>query len=1716
MPEEQNEPREEKEERLPEDYDEGTSPTSRRRYFSRRNAAVTGGLLAILLVLVVILSVVFYRYGVFDNYVKTQFVAKLAEIGIVFDADVFRLTVNPLELEIKNATFTDRVSGEKLFYIRDARVGLTVDDLYAWQLSRDVSVNTTDINGAEVWVRFDENGRSNFSNLTFVEDERGQRVNFKYESVRFSLQDAVVHFGDVSRKITADANNVRFFLEPENYDVPDEQKRYKIDFTSTDSVFVYDDHPLQDIDIRLRGIADRTGAEISELRIETPIGVSTLSGTLADWAAPKYSLNIESTVDLTQTSNIFPLGASLRGVGNFKGIVSGEGERYRIDGTVDSQALTAEGIYLKAVNVAATVEGTNSNYEANGRAVAELLTFEDFRIDFLKLAGNVRGSGTDFRWVGELQAAAAKSRSLSLGGLFLSDAVAEYKDRELTASAGNGRAQKFSVAEAAFETLYANDLRFSRRDGVTNLSAPSARAGSLKTKDYQLQGLTGRNLRVKDAGPRTEVNLDNVTADSASVKGNRVRNLRAERFALVDLPNSTDLDLNTVRAERVEGGGAVITGVEAPLIEVRDTKPETIVYANDIRVARVETSAAVLGSLNIGGVRLTIRQGTIQGSSNDVDAGTVTLNKTTALPDGGTLEAVKVAKPVFIVEPSGRYRVTADMSIGSGILGSIPLGAAQASVNVNNERAELSNLTASVMDGRLDGNATLAFSSRNQSTINANFSNLDLSKLISLQSGRVIPLVGQTSGVVDLNFEGTNFRTASGNIRADITASAGDTAAGAVPVTGRVELSATNGLFNVDVARLNTPNSELTATGRFDLRNDDSNLNIAVNSTEASEVERLLRVTGLSTELEEQLDSFEVTVAGNFTLNATVKGNLTDPTIEGRAALDQIALRGRTLGSVATDILISPVGKEFRNGMLREPDGGTIAFNLNIPEGGTNNVSVQATLTNIDAANLIAALPLDKYLPQGIRDFNAQTSGTVNITGLPDNANGSVDLASSAGSVSGQTFDAFTAKANFQGTLITLENLELRSTDGFVKARGTYERASTAFDLDLEGRNFQLTALRNGFTQNPSVPTIAGLADFTAKATGRYDAPSSYNINFSGSARDVVVNENAFGQVTFQGNTANQILNADLTATLEGRPQVINATVNFGNENLPFRVATEFNQSPLAPFFALVPQLKGITIGGTGTGRVEFGGNLASRDDQGNLIYSAEALVGTAQFGQLALQIQDTPLVATEPVVVRFNTREITFESARFSGGGSNVVIAGTKALTDEGVNNLSVDGRVNLALLNAFPQIAATDTFFGGFANVAIRLAGVNKTARVSGTATLENAAVAAFVGSSRLSFDRVTGRILFSSDQAQFADLRGYLGGGAFTASGGALFGQGLQVDSFRIGLDGRNVTVPLPEDFITTGDAQLEVTGRRGQNSGVLSVQIAGRILARRSLYTEDIELANIISGRGDGSLSSGSSTIRAPRFDLVIEGRDALVVRNNIADLTASVSLRLTGTTENPQISGRITANSGTVFFRRDRYIVQRGVLEFPPDTAIEPVINLQAESEIAGYQIFVNLSGPLTDTEQLIATVRSSPALPQADVISLITTGNLSNTESGIPTLAQTGLNTAAEIITDTIINEPARRATDRLFGLNVFEIDPIISGQRLNPGARLTVGRQINNNLRVTYSTNLSQDQNQVLALEYRVSNKLSFVAQYEQRSLSNVTRNRDNFSFEVRFRRRF
>jgi len=81
--------------------------------------------------------------------------------------------------------------------------------------------------------------------------------------------------------------------------------------------------------------------------------------------------------------------------------------------------------------------------------------------------------------------------------LFLSDAFAEYRDRELRAGAASGRARKFSIKDTEFADLEARNIKFSLNNGVVGVSAPIARSRGLRSKDYSLQGITGQNVTVK-------------------------------------------------------------------------------------------------------------------------------------------------------------------------------------------------------------------------------------------------------------------------------------------------------------------------------------------------------------------------------------------------------------------------------------------------------------------------------------------------------------------------------------------------------------------------------------------------------------------------------------------------------------------------------------------------------------------------------------------------------------------------------------------------------------------------------------------------------------------------------------------------------------------------------------------------------------------------------------------------------------------------------------------------------------------------------------------------------------------------------------------------------------------------------------------------------------------------------------------------------------------
>jgi translocation and assembly module TamB len=1617
-----------------------TPQGKRRRFLSRRNALIATLAIAVSLIVLVLVVIIAYRLGYIDRYIANQIKTTLTQYGIRAEIGHFETKFGARTVEMRDIQLYDQQTGQRLGKIDRILATVRIDDLYAISLSRNVKLQDLQVDSPELWVEFDKDGNSNFRNLHLPPPEPNSRILFSYSTANIKINNAIVHYGDELHALSGEGRNIVATIQPDDPNAPEASRMNRVEFTSTNSTFVYDGRPVNQIDINAHGRVNQTRAEIDDLTLRSPVAEAHLSGVMDDWRNLRYHMNLNSTIDLTQASDILQTGTTLRGVGNVVGTVTGDGSRYQVDGSIKADALAADGVRLQALVLNGQGKGEGKSYDINGRAVAELLTAGDFQLNMVQLTGDVMGTGTDFRWLGELRAAAARTPQGTVAGLILSDVTAESRGDVLTYSASQFIANQLNAQGAHVNNLRASNIHGRTENGVTNASIANLQAGAIISAATHVDGLAANNISI--------VSRDNVTnVETAS-----------------------------------------------------------------LRVGGVQASGAKVGSLNIAGVRLAIyKGGKIEGTSGDINAGTVALAQTKAFA-GGHVDDVRLVHPAFVVEPSSRYRVSADLSLGGGVLGQINLGSARAALVATNSEIQLNNFDAGIMGGRATGNATLSTARGGASRVATEFNNLDIGSLIATLTAHPILITGKATGTANLAFPGTDLSAASGTAHVTLNAATGNEATGRTPLNGEVALRADRGVFEIERANLKTDASELNATGQFSVARDESNLQLNLASSDATELQRVLFSTGLFGDLEEQLNNKKIELAGKVAFNGTVRGRLKEPSIEGRASLDSLTVNGSDLGALAANISTTPDELRITNGQLTERDGGGVQFALNVPfkEGGT--ISVDAKLDRVDAANLLTALASINPSAAQYNNIQSEVSGSINITGIPSAMSGNAELRFSPGTIRGEPFQNILAQATFNGSVVNLSNVVAQLDAGRITASGTFNMSNYALDLDAHANGIQLERLASLAPAANTPPNITGTADLNAHVTGVLSEKdfSNFQVNFDGTGHDVKIDGHLAGPLTLTGRTENKQLNINFTTGILGnQPQSVTARVDLSTKDLATTIDSTVTGADLTNLFAIILPQSDARVTGHATGTIHAAGPLIAENGEGE--YSLAGLKGTANFTDLTVQVEDVQLTAVQPLIVDFSANQVTFTKTQFTGTNTNVTFGGTLALGTGGAENLTVNGNLDLRLLKGI----SPDAFFTGSAEANVRVTGSFEQPRINGTASLVNASIALLIGDQRLTASSVKGSIRFNSNQAQIDNLTGVLGGGHVSVTGGALL-NGFRPTRFQFNVHGDNVVVPYPEDFSSTADVDLELRGSTTREQQLATI-ISGSIELRRAEYTKDLDLETLINRRRETLIEQGgeSSLAATAQFqDLRIEGRDALVIKNNLAETVGSVSLRVNGPVTDPLISGRISATGGTISFRNKRYEIQRATIDLPGQLNADPILNIQAVGEIQGYDIITSFTGPLTSPT---VTVRSDPALPQADVVSLILTGQLSSGDTGASALTQSGLGTAASLLTESLISAPARRATDKLFGLNRFEIDPLVATRAgESPTARLTLGRQINKNLSVTYSTNITSNQDQVLTVEYRVSNRISFIAQYVQGSTTGFNPHNNNFSFEIRLKKRF
>src|SRR5215510_10967643 len=152
--------------------------------------------------------------------------------------------------------------------------------------------------------------------------------------------------------------------------------------------------------------------------------------------------------------------------------------------------------------------------------------------------------------------------------------------------------------------------------------------------------------------------------------------------------------------------------------------------------------------------------------------------------------------------------------------------------------------------------------------------------------------------------------------------------------------------------------------------------------------------------------------------------------------------------------------------------------------------------------------------------------------------------------------------------------------------------------------------------------------------------------------------------------------------------------------------------------------------------------------------------------------------------------------------------------------------------------------------------------------------------------------------------------------------------------------------------------------------------------------------------------------------------------------------------------------------------------FIDERRIFPSFDLHLTTKASNYDITVAITGTPGNTE---STFTSDPTLPEPDIMAMLITGRTLDEMRG----------EEGEIAREQVLSYMAGRVGNTLgrglqnaTGLSEVRIEPTLIANEADPSARLTVGQRITDQLKLVYSTNLTDSNDQIWVAEYDVSRR--------------------------------
>ncbi len=469
-----------------------------------------------------------------------------------------------------------------------------------------------------------------------------------------------------------------------------------------------------------------------------------------------------------------------------------------------------------------------------------------------------------------------------------------------------------------------------------------------------------------------------------------------------------------------------------------------------------------------------------------------------------------------------------------------------------------------------------------------------------------------------------------------------------------------------------------------------------------------------------------------------------------------------------------------------------------------------------------------------------------------------------------------------------------------------------------------------------------------------------------------------------------------------------------------------------------------------------------------------ETLAVEMNLSRLTFDVQNVKLENVGPVRLTYRRDEVRVEQASLRGPDTDFRVTGSARFAGDQALNLRMDGAVSLQLLAGFmPQLEAT-----GRAQVNAAVGGTLATPRFNGKVHIEGASLR--YGDFPAGLSNVGGDFNFDATRMVFDNVAAETGGGRLTIGGTVAYGEGPLNYVLNARSDQVRIRYPVGMSWLVGGTLRL--------SGNAQSATLSGRIVVDRLLMAEGFDLgAFMVSAKEPATGPSTTSPfLQNLEFDIQADSSPDSRMEWTGARLLTDASLRLRGTWEHPILLGHIHLLSGEMSFRGNQYTVARGDINFANPFRLDPVLNVEATTTIRQYEVTLDFTGPAS---RLTLAYRSDPPLPSSDIIELLALGQTGEESAARTATGQnTGLGASA-LLSEAISSQLGGRI-QRLFGVSHFSVGPSVAtlNTQQNSIASVTIEQQVTPGLVVTYITDVTTTQYQVIQIEYTINREFSVV----------------------------